>query len=358
MSFTLDAIKDEAFKDLLFKLLSENPMTRIGANDLNELKNHSFFKDVKWHNLSTPNRIKNLKKRIRKIIDELFVSSDIEEATCCISEMDEAFYGHQVVKFLISSAFDHGNRERELASQFLVRAVGDNTKKYPIPRKNAELGFVYLLESVDELHKDVPNILEILSSFIARGIVDEVLPPSFLHKVDCSDDDNMRCSVINHAKYLLSGPQCKVNDALGNIWKASVFESVASIKRAIGGIIREYLVSRELSEALMCIQELDVPMFHHEIVKQLVLSAADYYDVYHDNHFDDDQIKHSLHNIVQIRLAIDLISTALQHNIMAVQQIKIGFERLTERLDDYKLDCPLIHKYYRCILAPFQEKIY
>ena len=51
MNFSLDAIQDEVLKDLLSKLLKEEPMERIGAKDMNELLQHSFFKDVDWDNL-------------------------------------------------------------------------------------------------------------------------------------------------------------------------------------------------------------------------------------------------------------------------------------------------------------------
>jgi hypothetical protein len=41
-------------------------------------------------------------------------------------------------------------------------------------------GFERLFELVDEIEKDVPNARDMISSFIARCVVDEVLPPSFL----------------------------------------------------------------------------------------------------------------------------------------------------------------------------------
>eukprot|EP00483_Globobulimina_turgida_P000606 UN00606 len=108
-------------------------------------------------------------------------------------------------------------------------------------------------------------------------------------------------------------------------------------------------------------------MFHHEIIKQLIPAVADYYiakDLIVDGDGDDDNEKVSkLLNIpmeiqdkaVQIQLAIDLISTALEHNIMAVEQVSGGFKRLRLRMDDYKLDCPLITKYYDCIAQQFRR---
>jgi len=60
---------------------------------------------------------------------------------------------------------------------------------------------------------------------------------------------------------------------------------------------------------------------------------------------------------VQIQLAVELISTALEHNIMSQKQVSGGFRRLRGRMDDFKLDSPLIVKYYECIAAQFKHVI-
>ena len=274
-------------------------------------------------------------------------------------------------------AIDKGNRERELTSLFLAKAVGDGPslliddghESYPIPRKSCELGFNILLQRVEGLYKDVPDVLELLSSFIGRAIVDEVLPPNFINNVDLLQTD-MGYAVINHVKHLLSGP--RHTEQLLNVWGANSSKSIDSMKKAIKNIIREYLISRELDEALTAIQELNIPMFHHEIIKQLIPSVADYYvakDLQqtnnNNNKDDDNEIIINKFNIpkeiydkaIQIQLAIDLISTALEHNIMSIEQINGGFKRLRERMDDYKLDSPLIEKYFICISAQFNDII-
>jgi len=328
---------------------------------LNQLKKQTeFAKD--------PQRIERLKKHIQEIIAEFFSSGDIDEAIRCIIEMDTPFYNHEVVKRVISTAFDKGNRERELTSLLLAKAVGDAVNdeedEYPIPRKNCELGFNILLQRVEGLYKDVPDVLELLSSFVGRAIVDEVLPPNFINNVDLLQTD-MGYAVINHVKHLLSGP--RHSEQLLNVWGANSSKSIDSMKKAIKNIIKEYLISRELDEALTAIQELNIPMFHHEIIKQLIPNVADYYvakdlqqEATDDN--DNDINKYNIpkeiaDKAIQIQLAIDLISTALEHNIMSIGQINSGFKRLRERMEDYKLDSPLIEKYYQCISNQFNDII-
>merc|ERR1712129_388838 len=162
----------------------------------------------------------------------------------------------------------------------------------------------------------------------------------------------------------------KVDDLLLNVWGNNSNKSIKAMKSAIKLIISEYLISRELDEALTAIQELNIPNFHHEIIKQLIPLVADYYvakDLVVEQQTKDSLNAADLQRLaipkeindkaMQIQLAVDLISTALEHNIMAIAQVRGGFERLRERMSDYKLDCPLFDKYYDCIAAQFAQII-
>lgn len=40
-------------RDLISKLMIRNPMTRLGFNGAQEIKEHPFFKDIDWKNFAT-----------------------------------------------------------------------------------------------------------------------------------------------------------------------------------------------------------------------------------------------------------------------------------------------------------------
>ena len=86
------------------------------------------------------------------------------------------FYRVEVVKRSISMALDRDNRCRELTSQFLAKLTSNQIVRVP----SAILGFEILLQRVEDLRKDVPDVQKLLARFLARAIVDEVLFPSFL----------------------------------------------------------------------------------------------------------------------------------------------------------------------------------
>ena len=64
-------------------------------------------------------------------------------------------------------------------------------------------GFERLFELVDEIAKDCPAAREMITTFLARAVVDEVVPPSFLaDAVVC----NLGGEVVAHAKRMLRCP--------------------------------------------------------------------------------------------------------------------------------------------------------
>ena len=52
-------------------------------------------------------------------------------------------------------------------------------------------GFKNLVNSVDDLKLDVPSAEDDLALFLARAVIDDILPPAFLHKVPCGKQLNI-----------------------------------------------------------------------------------------------------------------------------------------------------------------------
>jgi len=96
----------------------------------------------------------------------------------------------------------------------------------------------------------VPSANEYVCAFLARAVVDEVLPPSFL------SDPLVRSiggSVINDAMRLLSREHCSVR--LERVWGPGDGRPVADLKIAMDQLLKEFLLSHELDEAAVCVKE-------------------------------------------------------------------------------------------------------
>lgn len=83
-------------------------------------------------------------------------------------------------------AMDKNDREKEQASALLSALYAD-----VIAPDQMAKGFTKLLESVEDLSLDIPDAVDLLSLFLARAVVDDILPPAFLSRTG----DVSSCSI-------------------------------------------------------------------------------------------------------------------------------------------------------------------
>ncbi|CAM6103346.1 unnamed protein product [Calypogeia fissa] len=136
-------------------------------------------------------------------------------------------------------------------------------------------GFTKLLECVDDLSLDIPDASDILALFLARAVVDNILPPTFLTKTVKVLPEG--CEGINvlqktEKSYLLAPHHAEVVEKK---WGGSTHTTVEEVKRKITDLLNEYAQSGDREEATRCIRELNVPFFHHEVVKKALMLAME-----------------------------------------------------------------------------------
>jgi programmed cell death protein 4 len=165
----------------------------------------------------------------------------------------------------------------------------------------------------------------LVASFLARAVVDEVLPPAFL-----SEQNNARPGdeVVEKTVSLLSREHC--NARLERVWGPGDGRPVAELKTNIDILLKEYLFSRELDEAARCVRELEAPHFHHELVKRGVFAAMEEDGKETDTSYVPSNID------AMAALFVFLVTNA----IVSESQIKRGIRRLHDLLPDLSLDVP------------------
>lgn len=63
---------------------------------------------------------------------------------------------------------------------------------------------------------------------------------------------------------------------LDNVWGVGGgLRPVTSLVRSMGLLLQEYLISDDTKEAARCLQELEVPHFHHELVYESFVMALE-----------------------------------------------------------------------------------
>ncbi|CAE7387004.1 MRF2, partial [Symbiodinium microadriaticum] len=136
------------------------------------------------------------KKKVEASVEEYFGSGDLTELQRSIQEIDCPEYSYELVKRSISMSLDRSDREREMISQMLSELYPDTLSSNMIGK-----GFERIFQLADELQKDVPLCRDFISKFLARGVLDEVLPPSFLSDIVVR---NLGGDIVDHAIRMLS----------------------------------------------------------------------------------------------------------------------------------------------------------
>jgi len=154
--------------------------------------------------------------------------------------------------------------ERELISKLLLAMNGRT-----ITQEKIVEGFQKMLNMLDDIVLDSPDATEFLSKFLARAIVDEVIPPAFLTSAHATS--RLAREVIALASALTT--EKHRIDRLAHIWGPGDLRSVKRLKEESALLLEEYLSTGDLNEADSCVRKLNAPSFHFQLVKQAVRLA-------------------------------------------------------------------------------------
>ena len=181
-----------------------------------------------------------------------------------------------------------------------------------------------------------------IGSFLARAVIDEVLPPAFLSNRNNSHPGD---PVVEKAVGLLSREHCTAR--LERVWGPGDGRPVSELKDSMDQLLKEYLLSRELDEAASCVRELKSVHFHHELVKRGVRIAME-----EDGgrraalalSYNDDDNNNNNNNNGGDSSSLDAMAALfvflVNNSIVSEYQVAKGIDRLRRTLDDVKLDVP------------------
>eukprot|EP01103_Thecamoeba_quadrilineata_P007391 TRINITY_DN17275_c0_g1_i1.p1 TRINITY_DN17275_c0_g1~~TRINITY_DN17275_c0_g1_i1.p1 ORF type:complete len:320 (+),score=93.91 TRINITY_DN17275_c0_g1_i1:82-1041(+) len=247
------------------------------------------------------------------IIDEYMVSGDLGEAQKNIIEFNAEHQHHILIKRAIFKAMEKQAYERELVSRF-ISAFDDSV----ISASKISQGFQYALDSLEDAAIDIPDAKDTLAKFLARAIIDEVLPPKFLRTCEKIAATRTAKEAIVSARALVT--EDHGSERLARIWGPGDMSSVKRLKNEARATIEEFLHTADLKEAELCFRKLNAPSFHFQVVKQAVRLAL-------ENKNNSKKI---------MSLLKYLASTAL----FSQYQLVRGFKCSYETIGDIKLDIP------------------
>mmetsp|Transcript_12322 Transcript_12322/g.22146 ORF Transcript_12322/g.22146 Transcript_12322/m.22146 type:complete len:142 (+) Transcript_12322:1096-1521(+) len=127
------------------------------------------------------------------------------------------------------------DREREMTSVLLSSLYGDLLSGQQVMK-----GFVYLVDGLEDLVLDIPNAAQLVAVFISRTIVDDVLPPSFLHQI--SPEANALSAEVRRSCESHLGAR-HAAEALLRCWGSGAGLMLNETKASIKSLLAEYKVS-------------------------------------------------------------------------------------------------------------------
>lgn len=304
------------------KLLDTDGVFHIDRNDPNYDSGEEPYELV-GATVSDP--LDEYKKSVVSLVEEYFSTGDVDVAASDLRELGSVEYHPYFVKRLVSMAMDRHDKEKEMASVLLSALYVD-----VISSSHISQGFFMLLESADDLAVDILDAVDILALFIARAVVDDIIPPAFIaraRKMLPESSKGYQALQIAEKSYLLAPHHAELVERR---WGGSTHLTVDEVKKKIAELLREYVESGDTDEACRCIRHLGVAFFHHEVVKRALVLAM--------------EIRSAEPAIMR------LLKKASEEGLISSSQMAKGFSRLSESLDDLALDIPSAETMFQSIV--------
>jgi len=260
----------------------------------------------------------DVSKAVEPLILEYFENNDAMEVLYTLQEMLMNLGSRRwmIVSICIELAMDHKPSHRELTSVL----VSELYLKV-ISQRDIGKAFDHLLHQLPDLILDTPDAPEILGNFLARSIADDCIPPKFLHSYKGHVETNEAKAALCKADTLLSMKHGLVR--LDNVWGVGGGDRpVKYLIKKIVLLLKEYLCSGDIKEATRCLQELEVPHFHHELVYEAVVIVIE-----------------SMHEKTDEAMC-KLLQALFRSFVITIDQMRVGFERVYEFMADIAIDVP------------------
>jgi len=248
---------------------------------------------------------------VRDLIHEYIESGDVSEALADLNAKKN-IEGVDFVEAALVFGIEHHAYERELISQLLSSA------HEVLEGKGYEEGFQNVLYNLPDLILDVPSAAEFVGLFAARAMYDEVLTPKFIRDVVVENEPAKLA--VSLAFNMEHDPSER--SRLENVWGPATLSSVDRLRDEVNVILKEYLVTLDISEADRAIAELNSPSFKSQIVKQALYMAIE-----SGNHKPRE-------------LILSLLSSWASSSLVSDYHLFHGFELAVRNIEEIKLDVP------------------
>ncbi|XP_040480248.1 programmed cell death protein 4 isoform X2 [Ursus maritimus] len=230
----------------------------------------------------------------------------------------------------VSLALEGKASHREMTSKLLSDLCGT-----VMSTNDVEKSFDKLLKDLPELALDTPRAPQLVGQFIARAVGDGILCNTYIDSYKGTVDCVQARAALDKATVLLS--MSKGGKRKDSVWgSGGGQQSVNHLVKEIDMLLKEYLLSGDISEAEHCLKELEVPHFHHELVYEAIVMVLE------------------STGESTFKMILNLLKSLWKSSTITLDQMKRGYERIYNEIPDINLDVP--HSY--SVLERFVEECF
>uniref|UniRef100_G3TE25 Programmed cell death protein 4 n=1 Tax=Loxodonta africana TaxID=9785 RepID=G3TE25_LOXAF len=263
-------------------------------------------------------------KTLTPIIQEYFEHGDTNEVAEMLRDLNLGEMKSGVPVLAVSLALEGKASHREMTSKLLSDLCGT-----VMSTNDVEKSFDKLLKDLPELALDTPRAPQLVGQFIARAVGDGILCNTYIDSykgtVDCVQARHCEHQTVS----CLYSPLLKLRDYLWLVPSSGLL-------KPIDMLLKEYILSGDISEAEHCLKELEVPHFHHELVYEAIIMVLE------------------STGESTFKMILDLLKSLWKSSTITVDQMKRGYERIYSEIPDINLDVP--HSY--SVLERFVEECF
>ncbi|KAM5132603.1 programmed cell death protein 4 [Mantella aurantiaca] len=267
-------------------------------------------------------------KSVTPIVQEYFEHGDTNEVAEMLKDLNLGGMKSGLPALAVSLALEGKASHREMTSKLLHDLCGTL-----LSAEDLASSFDKLLQELPELVLDTPRAPQLVGQFIARAVGDGILSRSYMESYKGTVDCDHARSALTRATILLTmsrGGRRRMDSVWGS---GGGQQPVKKLVKEIDMLLKEYVLSGDVLEAERCLQELEVPHFHHELVYEAVLMV----------------LESSGDNIYKTMLP--LLECLWKSGVVTLDQMKRGYDRIYYEIPDINLDAP--HAY--SVLERFVE---
>ncbi|XP_018418070.1 PREDICTED: programmed cell death protein 4 isoform X2 [Nanorana parkeri] len=266
-------------------------------------------------------------KSVTPIVQEYFEHGDTNEVAEMLRDLNLGEMKSGLPVLAVSLALEGKASHREMTSKLLHDLFGT-----VLSAQDLASSFDKLLQELPELALDTPRAPQLVGQFIARAVGDGILNRTYMESYKGIVDCEHARSALNRATILLA--MTKGGRKIDSVWGSGGGQQpVKKLVKEIDMLLKEFVLSWDVAEAERCLQELEVPHFHHELVYEAVLMVLE------------------ASGDTTYKMMLQLLESLWKSGVITLDQMKRGYDRIYREIPDINLDAP--HAY--SVLERFVE---